>query len=165
MFCISGPNLVILAWMGDELSCGQARDWYTHTHTHTRTHRPTDAGDDNTRRPKLASGKKCSWHIKSVVVWWKVCFCFEFHIKDRWCNGLSITNIISPFLNPTPPDPYNYSTGPYSQWAKAHNQVSNSTVNSPSPCVTPLCSGRIRDCKAINASFSVWWLMSCSTRG
>ena len=27
-------------------------------HTHTRTHRPTDAGDDNTRRPKLASGKK-----------------------------------------------------------------------------------------------------------
>ena len=29
----------------------------THTHTHTRTHRPTDAGDDNTRRPKLASGK------------------------------------------------------------------------------------------------------------
>ena len=25
--------------------------------THTHTHRPTDAGDDNTRRPKLASGK------------------------------------------------------------------------------------------------------------
>ena len=25
--------------------------------THTRTHRPTDADDDNTRRPKLASGK------------------------------------------------------------------------------------------------------------
>ena len=23
----------------------------------THTHRPTDAGDDNTRRPKLASGK------------------------------------------------------------------------------------------------------------
>ena len=41
--------------MGDELSSGQARDCYTHTHT--RTHRPTDAGDDNTRRPKLASGK------------------------------------------------------------------------------------------------------------
>ena len=52
-FCISGPNLVILAWMSDALSCGQARDWYTHT----RTHRPTDAADDNTRRPKLASGK------------------------------------------------------------------------------------------------------------
>ena len=36
--------------------------WLIHTHTHT--HRPTDAGDDNTRRPKLASGKnykKCKY--------------------------------------------------------------------------------------------------------
>ena len=28
----------------------------THTHRHTDSY--TDAGDDNTRRPKLASGKK-----------------------------------------------------------------------------------------------------------
>ena len=27
------------------------------THTHTHTDRHTDMGDDNTRRPKLASGK------------------------------------------------------------------------------------------------------------
>ena len=53
VFCFSGPNLVILAWTGDKLSCGQASDWYTHTHTHT------DTGNDNTRRPKLASGKNC----------------------------------------------------------------------------------------------------------
>ena len=26
VFCTSGPNLVILAWMGDELWCGQARN-------------------------------------------------------------------------------------------------------------------------------------------
>ena len=26
LFCTSGPNLVILAWTGDELSRGQARD-------------------------------------------------------------------------------------------------------------------------------------------
>ena len=26
-FCTSGPNLVILAWMGDELWCGQAQNW------------------------------------------------------------------------------------------------------------------------------------------
>ena len=44
-------NLVILAWTADELSCGQASDWYTHTD------RYTDRGDDNTRRPKLVSGK------------------------------------------------------------------------------------------------------------
>ena len=31
VFCIFDPNLVILAWTGPELSCGQASDWYTHT--------------------------------------------------------------------------------------------------------------------------------------
>ena len=25
LFCTSGPNLVVLAWMGDELLCGQAQ--------------------------------------------------------------------------------------------------------------------------------------------
>ena len=49
VFYTYGPNLVILAWTGDELSRGQASAY--------RTHRQTDAGNDNTRRPKLASGK------------------------------------------------------------------------------------------------------------
>ena len=44
VFCTSGPNLVILASMGD---------W----HTHWQTHRHTDAGNDNNWRPKLSSGK------------------------------------------------------------------------------------------------------------
>ena len=50
LFCTFGPNLVILAGTGPELSRRQASDWHTHRHT--------DAGNDNTRRPKLASGKK-----------------------------------------------------------------------------------------------------------
>ena len=54
VFYIYSPNLVILADMGHELSRGQARDWRTDGHTH----RQTDAGNDNTRRPILASGKK-----------------------------------------------------------------------------------------------------------
>ena len=54
VFYIYGPNLVILADTGHELSRGQARDWRTDGHTHTQT----DAGNDNTRRPILASGKK-----------------------------------------------------------------------------------------------------------
>ena len=37
--------------------------------THTHTHRPTDAGDDNTRRPKLASGKKGLDYINISKVW------------------------------------------------------------------------------------------------
>ena len=45
--------LVILAWTGDELSRGQACDW----HADGQIHAQTDAGNDNTRRPKLALGK------------------------------------------------------------------------------------------------------------
>ena len=51
-------NLVILAWTGVELSRGQASAYRAHRRTDGRTHRQTDAGNDNTRRPKLASGKK-----------------------------------------------------------------------------------------------------------
>ena len=58
VFYTYGPNLVTLAWMGHGLSRGQASAY----RTHGRTHRQTGAGNDNTRRPKLASGKK--WHHK-----------------------------------------------------------------------------------------------------
>ena len=52
VFYIYDLNLVILAERGDELLRGQARDWRMDGHTH----RQTDAGNDNTRRPKLAWG-------------------------------------------------------------------------------------------------------------
>ena len=52
VFYAYGPNLVILAWTGDELSRGQTWWW-----TDWRTDWRTDAGNDNTRRPILASGK------------------------------------------------------------------------------------------------------------
>ena len=54
VFYTYGPNLVILAWTGDELSRGQTW-WRTDGLTDGRT----DAGNDNTRRPILASGKNC----------------------------------------------------------------------------------------------------------
>ena len=57
VFCTFSPNLMILAWTGDELSRGQASAYRTHRQTDRRTHKQTDAGNDNTRRPKLASGK------------------------------------------------------------------------------------------------------------
>ena len=53
VFCIFGPNLVILAWTGPVLSRGQASDWHADRQTDTQT----DAGNGNTLRPKLASGK------------------------------------------------------------------------------------------------------------
>ena len=49
-FCIYGLNLVILAWMSDELSCKLVID------IHTRTHRPTDAADDNAPKAKTGHG-------------------------------------------------------------------------------------------------------------
>ena len=52
VFYTYGPNLVILAWTGNELSHGQTW-WWMDGQTDWRM----DAGDDNTRRPKLASGK------------------------------------------------------------------------------------------------------------
>ena len=61
MFCILGPNLVILAWTGDELSRGQT--WW-------RADGRTDAGNDNTRRPKLASGNKTVGLIIEFPVIW-----------------------------------------------------------------------------------------------
>ena len=35
VFYTYGPNLVILAWAGDELSHGHAGGWRTHTDSHT----------------------------------------------------------------------------------------------------------------------------------
>ena len=61
-------NLVILAWTADELWCGQASDWYTHTNKYT------DKGDDNTRRPKLASVKITGW-----AIWYQ-----EVDISTNW---------------------------------------------------------------------------------
>ena len=43
LFCISAPNLVILASMGDELWHGQTRGWRTHIHTPTQA-KPTRLG-------------------------------------------------------------------------------------------------------------------------
>ena len=74
----------------------------THTHTHTRTHRPTDAGDDNTRRPKLASGnnakKITEAKIRSSL--WKfhaslrIYFSALFPPWDRGCSTGKMVNMV-----------------------------------------------------------------------
>ena len=90
VFYIYGPNLVILADTGHELSRGQARDWRTDGRTHTQT----DAGNDNTRRPILASGKKAhaDWKYFELLMGnlWKVCVWFwllcHMSISIAWCK-------------------------------------------------------------------------------
>ena len=67
VFYVYGPNLVILADTGHELSRGQARDWRTDGQTHTQT----DAGNDNTRRPILASGKNGWAVLCEILIKWR----------------------------------------------------------------------------------------------
>ena len=62
VFYTYGSNVVILAWTGDELSRGQSW-WRTDGLTDGRT----DAGNDNTRRPTLASGKNESRIIQCMI--------------------------------------------------------------------------------------------------
>ena len=71
VFYIYGPNLVILADTGHELSRRQARDWRTDGRTHTQT----DAGDDNTQRPILASGNNRA----PLLCHFKLCASFHSH--------------------------------------------------------------------------------------
>ena len=73
VFCSCCPNLVILVWTRDKLSREQASAY--------RTHRQTDAANDNTRRPKLASGK--NRYVKTL--------CIIFHIRrNKWLVSNSI---------------------------------------------------------------------------
>ena len=46
VFSIFGPNLVILAWTGPELSRGQASDWYTDTQTYRCRQRHYPQGEN-----------------------------------------------------------------------------------------------------------------------
>ena len=64
VFYNSGPNLVTLAWMGHKLSRGEAKGWHTNGQSHTQT----DAGDDNTRRPQLASVKNFGLLLRALSI-------------------------------------------------------------------------------------------------
>ena len=52
VFCSSGPNLVILAWMGDKLWRGQASDYRTNRRTHRQTQATTIPEGQNWPRVK-----------------------------------------------------------------------------------------------------------------
>ena len=65
VFCTFVSNLVILAWTADELSCGQASDWYTHTLTDTQTGAMTIPEGQNW--PRVI--KRSTWaHISKGVL-------------------------------------------------------------------------------------------------
>ena len=69
-FCTSGPNLVFLAGMREELWCGQAQNgvnFYSYRADKQMIDSHTDPGKDNTREPKLASGKIQEHNMNKTV--------------------------------------------------------------------------------------------------
>ena len=81
VFYTYGPNLVILAWTGDELSRGQT--WWR---TDWRTDGRTDAGNDNTRRPILASGKNVFTDVicNILLLWGGAYWLIQCTLECRW---------------------------------------------------------------------------------
>ena len=77
VFYIYGPNLVILAETGHELSRGQARDWHTDGHTHTDTRRQRQYPKANTKK---------HWNLGFFMP--KGCICS--FIRSGGCNWLNI---------------------------------------------------------------------------
>ena len=65
IFCTSGPNLVMVAWTGNELCCKQARGWCTHRHmdTHMDAHM-----DGQTQATTIPEGHNWPW-VKIIVQW------------------------------------------------------------------------------------------------
>ena len=79
LFCIFGPNFVILAWTSPELSRRQASDWQKDWHIHTER----DAGNDNTLRSKLASYKKYSSDLICQLwnyIKWELMVCLIYQL-------------------------------------------------------------------------------------
>ena len=66
--------------------------WLTDTQTHTHTHTHTRAGNDNTRRPKLASGKKTTIFKQIRVIFgsydWQIRFVALAAICLDWTSVL-----------------------------------------------------------------------------
>ena len=81
VLCTSGPNLVILAWTGDKLSCGQVHDW--HMDGRTDTHRQTQAmiipGGQNW--PRMKNTELLYFNLWIIYKSFNVCkihFCLKF---------------------------------------------------------------------------------------
>ena len=59
--------------------------WLTHRLTHTHGYTHTDAGDDNTRRPKLASGK--NYGYSKWIAWWHQAITFHVDNEVQWYSS------------------------------------------------------------------------------
>ena len=70
VFYTYGPNLVILAWTGDELSCRQASDYRTQWRTDGRTHRQPQATTipEGQNWPRVKINEMLIFSIKCMTI-------------------------------------------------------------------------------------------------
>ena len=95
---ISGPYLVILAWTGDELSRGQARDHRTHGRMDTQTQATTIPEGQNWPRVKttVGSGKlhnqSANIKTKSILDEYGFYYVSLLDYSEQWrtCGYISI---------------------------------------------------------------------------
>ena len=86
VFYIYGPNLVILAETGHELSRGQAKRWRTRTDTHTHTQ--TQA----TKMPEGQNWPRVKMYLKMSSAKWRQ-FCLGLNVIKRWDSYLVIPKL------------------------------------------------------------------------
>ena len=97
---------------------GQAGDWRTDTHTH--------AGNDNTRRPKLASGKNPAYLTLKHKLW---IWCMLWVFGQNW-------TCYKDHMIPPPPD----SKDPRINTFLSDQYQSKSLLSGPIHCVQGLCT-------------------------
>ena len=69
VFYTYGSNLVIVAWTGPELSCGNTRNWHTDWHTDTQTLATTIPGGQNWPRVKMrVLQSKPLWTLSTIHI-------------------------------------------------------------------------------------------------
>ena len=98
-FAFLVQNLVILAWTSDELSCGPARDWYTHTARYMDTQTEAMTLPKGHKWPQVKSRTYQKWtdHMRSCFVLW---FCQDDVRTWKMCRitTLLVLNEIKPLV-------------------------------------------------------------------
>ena len=151
--------------------CTQAQGWHTHarTHTHTRAdgwrtngrtdihkHTNTDAGNNNTQRPKLASGK--NYHsltrINLIHVYWGGSGCTKYKV-GTWNNVACRAVTSRAWLSERP----ELTTKNTQQLCHSHlvseEQSSNSLMYQQQKCIEYLIQ------TDLPGSIINWWAAQC----
>ena len=84
VLCTYVSNLVILAWTADELSCGQASDWYSNRNTHTLT-------DTQTGAMTIPEGQNWPRVINSCIFLWETSL--SINTQDSSISKSGVHNI------------------------------------------------------------------------